>query len=136
MAFICLILCTWAARLCLSNKQPKISVVGTMAGVFYFSFMRCIQYGLVPRLTEASFIISSTTGTLAIGRESNFLLEGASLARASSTGCLTIEGTGKSHRTLCLSRKARNQWQLVLFHAFPRQRAVSIKVKVGSGLTT
>ena len=55
--------------------------------------------------------------------------------RASSTGCPTIEGTDKSHPTLCLNRKARNQWQLVLFHVFPRQRAVSIKVKVGAGLT-
>lgn len=134
--FICLTLCAWAARLCISNKQPNISVVGTMAGlVFFFSFMRCIQYGLVPRLTEVSFIISSPTVTLAMGRESNFLLEGASLARASSTGCPTIEGTDKSHPTLCLNRKARNQWQLVLFHVFPRQRAVSIKVKVGAGLT-
>lgn len=102
---------------------------------FFFSLMRCIQYGVVPRLTEVSFIISSPTVTLAMGRESNFLLEGASLARASSTGCPTIEGTDKSHPTLCLNRKARNQWQLVLFHVFPRQRAVSIKVKVGAGLT-
>ena len=97
--------------------------------------MRCIQNGLVPRLTEASFVISSTAVMLAMGRESNFLLEGASLARASSTGCPTIEGTDKNHLTLCLNRKARNQWQLVLFHVFPRQRAVSIKVKVGAGLT-
>lgn len=63
------------------------------------------------------------------------LLEGESLARAGSTGRPTLEGTDQSRLTLCLSSKARNPGQLVLLRVFPRQRAVSVKVKVGAGLT-
>ena len=89
--------------------QTTQDLRGWHNGSFFFSFMVCVQYWLVLRLTEASSMLSITTVTLTMGGESNFLLGSDSLARASPTGCLTVEGADKSHLILCLNRKARNQ---------------------------